>query len=374
MTWYQLSGLTFFAVLLWAGYHYLWPAHGVRDVYVGRCDARASIAVKSSAYSHPLDFEQGDATGYGLFLRVSGQPSDILIWDDAFSERELQVAFPTPYVGWDLAIDWNVAHEKGGGQPQDYRGPLQTWEFAPVPQGLPSSQARIFEPPSGAYSRDATPSAPRTPPLMNIFLPADKISETQFTGLADCLGRHREEINSAFVRLRADFPFRSQHFYFALRLGGIVRGMPPWSDDRYVEQIRLLYGDTAETKALPDAGRFTLYRGQSASGIVGGRKFRLSISPTGRKQIAIDGITLPYLPAEKDVDAVGLHDAKVVGDRLIIGQSICHTDKLNECQKWFQISRSNNDGSTTFEMSLRAADHTYVSDVEGLRVFEQQKQ
>jgi len=268
----RLLGLTCLAALLWAGYHYLWPAHGVRNVYVGRCDARESIVVKSSAYSRPLDFEIGDATGYGLFLHISDRPSDVPLWNDAFSEREPQGAtFPTPYVGWDLAIDWDLAREKGRSEPSDYRGPLLTWEFAPMPQGLPSNQARSFELPSGTYSRDTNATGPRTPPLMNIFIPPDRISETTFTRIADCLARHQEEINSALVRVRADFPYRSQRFYFSLRLGGIVRGMPPWSDPRYVDQIRSLYDDTDVMKVLPDVGQFTLYRGQSASGSIDGK-------------------------------------------------------------------------------------------------------
>ena len=184
---------------------------------------------------------------------------------------------------WSSTGTWFA--RKGGGEPQDYRGPLQTWEFAPAPQGLPGSQARIFELPSGTYSRDATPPAIRTPPLMNIFLPPDTISETEFTRLADCLARHQKEINSALLRLRADFPYRSQDDYFPLRLGGIVRGMPPWSDPRYVEQIQSLYGDTEATKPLPDGGRFTLYRGQTASGVIDGKQIRLSILPNGKKQL-----------------------------------------------------------------------------------------
>jgi hypothetical protein len=312
--WFRLLGLACIGVLLWAGYHFLWPAHGVRDVYEGRCGAHESIVVKSSAYSHPLDFELGDATGYGLFLRVSGYPRDIPIYDDAFSERDYPLGFPATYVGWDLAGEgWNK-------EPGQYRGPVPTNEFAPMPQGLPSSQARIFELPSGTFNR-------------------------------------------ALVRVRADFPYRSRHFYRPLRLGGMVRGLPPWSDPGYVNQIRSLYDDTKPVKALPDAGLFTLYKGQSANGLIDGKQVRLSILPTGETQWLIDGAILPDEPTQKDVEAAGLRDVASASYGLEIGNSICRADKMDECSKSIEHHSRNNDGSTTFWIWLREGDHTWVNDV-----------
>lgn len=149
IAWTRLLGVTCLAVVLWAGYHYLWPAHGVRDVYVGRCDARERIVVKSSAYSHPLDFVKGDATGYGLFLRISGQPSDVPIWDDAFSERELQVAFPTPYIGWDLVIDWNLVREKGGWRAPRLSGTAANLGIRPCAAGSARQPSANFRAPLG---------------------------------------------------------------------------------------------------------------------------------------------------------------------------------------------------------------------------------
>jgi hypothetical protein len=355
--WFRLLGLACIGVLLWAGYHFLLPAHGVRDVYEGRCGAHESIVVKSSAYSHPLDFELGDATGYGLFLRVSGYPRDIPIYDDAFSERDYPLGFPATYVGWDLAGEgWNK-------EPGQYRGPVPTNEFAPMPQGLPSSQARIFELPSGTYSRDATPPATEKPLLMNIFLPSEKISADVFIKLADCLALHQADINRALVRVRADFPYRSRHFYRPLRLGGMVRGLPPWSDPGYVNQIRSLYDDTKPVKALPDAGLFTLYKGQSANGLIDGKQVRLSILPTGETQWLIDGAILPDEPTQKDVEAAGLRDVASASYGLEIGNSICRADKMDECSKSIEHHSRNNDGSTTFWIWLREGDHTWVNDV-----------
>lgn len=363
MPWSRLLGLAVTVALLWAGYRYLWPAHGVRDVYVGRCDARASIVVKSSAYSHPLSLA-GDAIGYGLFLRVSGDPRDIPVYDDAFSERDYPMGFPASYVGWNLAgSGWRKD------APERYVGPVPTNEFAPVPQGLPLAQVRIFEMPSGTYSRDATPPATKQPLLMNIFLPSNKIDLVRFNRLADCLALHQADINWALVRVRADFPYKSRDFYRPLRLGAIVLGMPPWSDPAYVNQIRSLYGDTKPSKALPTVGVFTLYKGQSATGTIDGKQVRISILATGETQWTIDGTTLPDEPEQKEVAATDLRDVEAAANGLMIGHSICRSDKMDECAKWITPHFWNNDGSTTFWMSVKASRAVWVNDVAELAIY-----
>jgi hypothetical protein len=365
MPWSRLRRLAVIGALLWAGYHYLWPASGVKDVYVGRCDARTSIVVKSSAYSHPLDFEQGDSIGYGLFLRISDRPGDIAVYNDALSERDYPVGFPSIYVGWNLAGErWHKS------DPPHYVGPVLTNEFAPVPQGLPPGQVRIFEMPSGAYSRDAIPPATQQPLLMNIFLPPDKIDAVRFDRLADCLASHQGDIDQALVRVRADFPYRSRYLYRTLRLGAIVRGLPPWSDPAYANQIRSLYGDTESVKTLPVAGPFTLYKGQSATGIIDGKQVRIFILPSGETQWTIDGTTLPDEPEPKVVAAAGLPDvAANILNGLVIGHSICHSDKMDECAKTIEPHFWNNDGSTTFWISLKASQSVWVNDVAGLAIY-----
>jgi hypothetical protein len=363
MPWSRLLGFAVISALLWAGYRYLWPAHGVNDVYVGRCEAPTSIVVKSSAYSHPLDFELGDAIGYGLFLRVSDHPGDLAVYDDAFSGHDYPAGFPATYVGWNLAGErWKTDSGR-------YVGPVPTNEFAPVPQGLSPSQVRIFELPSGTYSRDAMPPATEQPMLMNIFLPPDKIDAVRFNGLADCLGSHQADINQALVRVRGDFPYRSRYLYRPLRLGAIVRGLPPWSDPAYVNQIRLLYSDTESVKALPAAGSFTLYKGQSATGNIDGRQVRLSILPTGETQWAIGGTPLPDEPGSKDVAAAGLQDVVASMNGLMIGHSVCRSDKMDDCAKWITPHFWNNDGSTTFWISLKASESIWVNDIAALAIY-----
>lgn len=364
MRWSRLLRVAVIGALFWAGYEYVWPAHGVSDVYVGRCDARTSVVVKASAYSHPLDFEQGDAIGYGMFLRVSDYPGDISVYNDAFSERDYPAGFPATYVGW------NLAGERWAKDPGHYVGPVPTNEFAPVPLGLPSGQVRIFELPSGSYSRDATPPATNQPLLMNIFLPSDKIDAVRFNGLADCLASHQADINKALVSLRADFPYRSQYLYRPLRLGAIVRGLPPWSEGAYVDQIRSLYGDTQPVKPLPAAGLFTLYKGQSATGSIDGKHVRISILPSGETQWTIDGKILPDEPAANVVAAAGLPDVEAdILNGLIIGHSICRSDKMDECAKTIEPHFWNNDGSTTFWMRLKAPGPIWVSAVADLGIY-----
>jgi len=95
--------------------------------------------------------------------------------------------------------------------------------------------------------------------------------------------------------------------------------------------------------------------------------------PTGEGHLSIDGVTLPYLPVERDLEAAGLRDVKVARDGLMIGQRICHADKMDKCEKWIETRSSHNDGSTTFSVLLRAADHTWVSDLASLQFFKQQK-
>jgi hypothetical protein len=348
--WSRLVRLAWLTVVLWSGYRLLWPAHGVRDVYVGRCDARYSIVVKSSAYSHPLDFVGGDAIGYGLFVRTSGSPSDFPIYNDGFSERDDAVRLPATYVGWDLA-GWRWQKEPG-----HFRGPTPSNEFAPVPLGLPSSEFRIFESPSGTYSRGVGPL------LMNIFLPPGKISEARFSDLADCLTSHQADINFALARVRADFPYRSQGFYRPLRLGAIVLGMPPWSDPAYAKQIRSLYGDTNPVKALPEAGSFTVYKGQTAAGLIDGKQVWLTILPTGETQWKIDGATIPDEPSQSDVDTAGLHDVTAASNGLMIGHSIRHADKTDECAKSIEPNWWNNDGSTGFWIFLKIGDGIWATD------------
>ena len=319
--------------------------------------------VKASAYSHPLDFEGGDAIGYGLFLRVSDHPGDISVYNDAFSERDYPMGFPAIYVGW------NLAGERWRKDPGHYVGPVPTNEFAPVPQGLPAGQVRIFEAPSGSYSRDATPPATKQPLLMNIFLPPDKIDAVQFNRLADCLASHQADINKALVSLRADFPYRSQYLYRPLRLGAIVRGLPPWSEGAYVDQIRSFYGDTQPVKPLPAAGLFTLYKGQSATGLIDGRQVRLSILPSGETQWTIDGTTLPDEPGPKDVAAASVRDIVASLNGLMIGHSVCRSDKMDECAKWITPHFWNNDGSTTFWTSLKASGRIWVNAVSDLGIY-----
>lgn len=363
MRWSRLLGLAVIVALFWAGCEYVWPAHGVSDVYVGRCDSRTSVVVKASAYSHPLDFEGGDAIGYGLFLRVSDHPGDISVYNDAFSERDYPMGFPAIYVGW------NLAGERWRKDPGHYVGPVPTNEFAPVPQGLPAGQVRIFEAPSGSYSRDATPPATKQPLLMNIFLPPDKIDAVQFNRLADCLASHQADINKALVSLRADFPYRSQYLYRPLRLGAIVRGLPPWSEGAYVDQIRSFYGDTQPVKPLPAAGLFTLYKGQSATELIDGRQVRLSILPSGETQWTIDGTTLPDEPGPKDVAAASVRDIVASLNGLMIGHSVCRSDKMDECAKWITPHFWNNDGSTTFWTSLKASGRIWVNAVSDLGIY-----
>jgi hypothetical protein len=361
-TWSWLRRLAWTSVLLWVGYELLWPAHGVRDAYVGRCDAHESIVVKSSAYSHPLDFEGGDAIGYGLFLRAAGSPNDLPIYNDSFSARDRAVGWPASYVGWNLA-GWRWKKEAG-----HYKGPTPSNEFAPVPRGLPSSQARIFELPTGPYSRDATPPATETPLLMNIFLAPGTFSDAHFTSLADCLASHRADINRALALIRADFPYRSQAFYRPLRLGALVSGVPPWSDPDYVDQIRLLYGDMKPVKALPDSGLFTLYKGQSAIGIIDGKQVQLTVLPTGETQWLIDGARLPDEPSQRDVEATGLRDVVTASNGLMIGHRICHVDRMDECAKWIQPNWWNNDGSTGFWIFLQIREGAWASDPASLTV------
>jgi hypothetical protein len=339
-------------------------ADGVRDVYVGKCNERVSVVVKSSSYSHPFDFELGDATGYGLFLRAVDRPNDLPLYDDAFSDRDYPMGFPASYAGWDLAGErW---HKEAG----HYAGPVITNEFAPVPQGLLGSRVRVFEPPSGTYSRDATPPATEAPLLMNIFVPGGDEYGAQFKRLADCLALHQAEINRALIRVRADFPYRSQHLYRPLRLGAIVSGPPPWSDPAYVDQIRELYGDTKPVKPLPEGGLFTLYKGQSATGIIDGKQVRITILPSGETQWWIDGTVLPDEPEKSDVEATGLQDVVASSNGLMIGKSICHADKMDACAKWIEPHSWNNDGSTTFWMHLQAARSIWVTGVADLRFHE----
>ena len=350
------------ALIGWLVYTFIWPTNGVNEKFVGSCDAGLSVVVKSSSYTHLLSLV-GDATGYGVFLRVQGQSQDVALWNDAFSATDYPFGFPAPYVGWSLEGNrWKKT-------PGRYLGPRPTHEFAPVPDGLPGSQVRIFEvpPPSEIYRRNAMWGEVATPRLMNIFIPPASISEDGFRRLGDCLAVHRGTINRALARVGADFSYRGQGFYKPLRLGALVHGLPPWSDIAYVTQIRRLYRDAEPLKPLPEVARFTLYKGQTVQGVVDGRTVRISILPAGATEWQIDGTTLPDQPSQADVAATGLRGVVASSNGLVIGESICHVENLEACAKRIEPVVWNNDGSTQFWITLRADENVWVSDIESLR-------
>ncbi len=289
----------------------------------------------------------GGSNGWGLFLRTSDPTRDTPIYDDAFSDEDIRGGFPSSYVGW----------PSGGA-----KGPRPTREFAPVPLSMPGSQIRVFELPSRTYSRDAIPPGDRTPLLMNIFVPKLDISDADFNFLADCLGRYQAEINRALIRVGSIFLGRPPEFYHPLRLGAVVHGLPPWYDQAYVDQIRSLYRDKEPEKDLPEGGMFTLYKGQTASGVIDGKQVRVSILPTGKVQWEIDGRTLPAVPKQVDIQNAGLRDVVWYVDGLRIGQNICRIEDMGKCAKTIEPWFSNSDGSTQFWMTLRVCKNVWASD------------
>jgi hypothetical protein len=136
-----------------------------------------------------------------------------------------------------------------------------------------------------------------------------------------------------------------------------------------VAQIRALYRDTDPAKVLPDAGRFTVYKGQTAGGIIDGHQVRLTILSTGETQWVIDGVTLPDEPTNADIANSGLNDVTPASNGLMIGKNVCHVDALDKCEKWIDPGPWNSDGSTSFQIALRAAANSWVSDPAGLAMF-----
>jgi len=124
---------------------------------------------------------------------------------------------------------------------------------------------------------------------MNIFFDPAAQTHDGFAHLGDCLSLHREGLNEALEKLKRKLPERDRRFYHPLRLGGIVRGLPPYEDGGYLKAIEAVWGATLPIKALPEQGQLTLHPGQSATGSINGKRVTIYLNGSGAATLLIDG-------------------------------------------------------------------------------------
>jgi hypothetical protein len=291
-----------------------------KTLYTASCDDTSSISIKVSVHRHLLDFERGDGLGYGLFYDVPGK-KEIPIYNNGFDVNDNHV-IPAWYVGWGFAPSWSVGQADYGKRWVYGR----TNDFAPLPGTKDTPQLKIFELPKRTYNRNAHPPELDNPPFMNIFLSHTQVSETEFTTLANCLKTHKEDIDKKLLALGSYFPDDDQRFYHPLRLGGVVYGMPPYDNPKYIEMINSIWGETLSEKVIPAFGRFTLYPGQSAKGKVNGRAVIVSVSDSSQPELQVD-------------------EKKITG-----WYTPCGEDNKN-CQTIITIMNQNSDKSITFDVS-----------------------
>jgi hypothetical protein len=151
-------------------------------------------------------------------------------------------------------------------------------DFDPLPPADLGLETRVFELPGRTYNRDS-PSR-ESPPLMNIFFDPQQFSHDQFTALSDCFEKNEREFNRVLAQLGSGFKWSAAGTYFPLRLGGIVYGLPPYADRRYLAAIHAIWGladPPPPVVTLPASGLLTILPGQRAEGRVGGASFDIGV-------------------------------------------------------------------------------------------------
>ncbi len=102
-----------------------------------------------------------------------------------------------------------------------YDSPSTNFESLPTTSNTPVT---IIELPSKTRQNDW--ASPTAPPLMDIFLNPKNFSQQDYETISSCLKENASEINSKLRILPSLLPERDRMFYNALRLGGVVYGLP----------------------------------------------------------------------------------------------------------------------------------------------------
>ena len=99
-----VGAFTGVAAVLFVGGFFSTVPDGPQTLYTARCNDGSSIALKVAVYKQPLDFELGDAFGYGLFYEVADKP-EIALYDDSYSSavEQQRGIEPAPYSSWDAS-------------------------------------------------------------------------------------------------------------------------------------------------------------------------------------------------------------------------------------------------------------------------------
>jgi hypothetical protein len=269
MRWLKILASIGALILAW---RWFYGSDGVHIAYATSNCGEIKISVDAEFYRRWLDM-RGDKTGYGLLITAPGRKLERLYFVNCCGR----------YDHGPTAID-----------------------FSPLPPESIGMPMRVFELPDKTYGRDTWPT--ETPPFLNVFLDPMRFAPKEFEWIADCLQKNRRSVNAALAGLASEFPWNDRSSYYPLRLGGVVYGLPPHTDQRYRAAINAVWGVPRQPPAIvpvPTPGRITVLPGQRAEATFDGFKVVISVPNDGEPDMSID----PRLPLNPPfiVTYVGRH-------------------------------------------------------------------
>lgn len=283
-------------------------------VYSQSCPVSGRIIIKTSVLDQT--FELGDIYGYAVFYQpdhAMDSGRELVLYDEDFTPD-----IPAPY--------WAGASSD-----------LRDDRFYPLPELKNNDAIRIFSVPTGFYYRS---NPINLPPYMNIFLDPSKVSQAEFTRVANCLETNQASINLALSKLGKYYPSYLRASFKPLVLGGIVRGVPPFKDPSYIGLEKHFWHDDKQVIGLPVATGFDLYPGQSMRYSYSGHIAILSYNLDGTSIFTIDG--------------------KVINESNVgVGSGICSATNYNSCGKMISYWGQNADGSETFDVAWQNGPNEY---------------